>query len=209
VYDRALDIAIFGGTFDPIHCAHLTVAREAANKFGLDRVQFIPAANPPHKRGASADYEDRYRMVELACAADQRFVPSRLEAGTQKSYSVDTIERVRAELAPGDRLFFIIGADAFAEIDTWHRAEDVIRAVDFIVVTRPGHDYITPHGARVHRLDTLALPISSSDIRTKLTSGAAVPELEPAVFDYIVTHGLYRGSTSAQAVSSCTPHIPA
>src|SRR5580693_6770416 len=114
--------AIFGGTFDPIHSAHLIVAREAADRFSLDQVLFIPGDNPPHK-AAGAPYEDRYRMVELACAADPRFVPSRLEEGVEKSYSIHTIERVQA---PGLTVFFIIGADAYAEIRTWYRWEDVV-----------------------------------------------------------------------------------
>src|ERR1700740_1867732 len=120
-----MTIAIFGGTFDPIHSAHLIVAREAADTFSLDRVLFIPAGNPPHK-GAGAPYEDRYRMVELACAQDARFIPSRLEEGHEKMYSIHTIERVRAE---NGELFFVIGADAFAEIETWHRWRDVVAAV--------------------------------------------------------------------------------
>src|ERR1051326_2449682 len=131
---------IFGGTFDPIHSAHLIVAREAADAFALDQVLFIPAGNPPLKE-AAAPYEDRYRMVELACAEDPRFVPSRLEEGVEKSYSLYTIQRVK-----GPELFFIIGADAFAEIRSWHRWEDVVAAVQFIVVTRPGHAYTTQIG---------------------------------------------------------------
>ena len=88
-------LALFGGTFDPIHNAHLTVAREAAAQFHLDQVWFVPAAHPPHKSDhTGATYEDRYRMTELACQADPRFVASRLEAGAAKSYSVDTVERV-------------------------------------------------------------------------------------------------------------------
>src|ERR1700691_4507249 len=114
--------AIFGGTFDPIHSAHLVVAREAAEAFALDRVLFIPAANPPHKE-AGAPYEDRFRMVELACAADPRFVPSRLAEDRAVSYSIHTIERLKA---PGESLLFIIGADAFAEIRSWRRWEDVV-----------------------------------------------------------------------------------
>jgi nicotinate-nucleotide adenylyltransferase len=180
--------AIFGGTFDPIHNAHLTVAREAADAFALDQVLFIPAAHPPHK-AAGADYEHRYRMVELACAADPRFIPSRLEAGLEKSYSIHTIERVKAE---GGDVFFIIGADAFAEIQSWYRWQEVVRAVDFIVVTRPGHHYDTPPGARVHRLETVALPVSSSEIRAALARGESPPQLPDAVAQYIRAHGLYR-----------------
>src|SRR5258706_2408691 len=181
-------IAIFGGTFDPIHTAHLVVAREAAQPFSLDRVLFIPAANPPHKE-AGATYEHRYRMVELACAGEPRFVPSRLEEGSEKSYSIHTIERVKAE---GGDVFFVIGADAFADIRTWFRWEDVVRAVDFIVVTRPGHSYSVPPGARVHRLDTIDLPGSSTEIRQLLTSGKAARELPKSVVDYIRANALYQ-----------------
>ena len=210
--------AIFGGTFDPIHSAHLVVAREAAEAFALDRVLFIPAANPPHKE-AGAPYEDRFRMVELACAADPRFHPSRLEegrAGTgpprpsqipgtaegsteagsvvpassmEKSYSILTIERLRA---PGETLFFIIGADAFADIRSWRRWEDVVRGVEFIVVTRPGHVYDSPPGARVRSLETIALPVSSSEIRQELSNGRTPSDLPPAVAEYIRSRGLYR-----------------
>lgn len=179
---------IFGGTFDPIHSAHLVMAREAADAFALDRVLFIPAGNPPHK-AAGAPYEDRFRMVELACAVDARFEPSRIEAGNETSYSIRTIERL---IAPEHTLFFIIGADAFAEITTWKRWQDVIRLVDFIVVTRPGHDYLSPAGARVHRLDTVALPGSSSEIRQELAQGRKSSLLPEAVADYIAARGLYR-----------------
>jgi nicotinate-nucleotide adenylyltransferase len=182
-----LKTAIFGGTFDPIHCAHLTVAREAADRFALDRVLFVPAGNPPHKRGVHTDYEDRYRMVELACAGEPKFEPSRIEAGQEKSYSIVTIERLRGQ----GQLFFITGADAFAEITTWHRWEEVVALVDFIVVTRPGHDYVEPEGSRVHRLDTLALNVSSSAIRRRLARHENVPELPTAVQAYVRAHRLY------------------
>jgi nicotinate-nucleotide adenylyltransferase len=180
--------AIFGGTFDPIHSAHLEMARQAADQFALDRVLFIPAGNPPHKH-ADTPFEHRYRMVELACAADPRFVASRLEEGKQKSYSIDTIERVKA--ANGEVLF-IIGADAFAEIKTWHRWQDVIRAVEFIVAARPGHQIVSPPGASVHRLETVELPVSSSEIRDALVRGETPSELPPAVADYIQATGLYQ-----------------
>lgn len=186
-----MKLAIFGGTFDPIHSAHLIVAREAADRFSLDRVLFIPAANPPHKSDTATSFEDRYRMVELACAGEPRFLPSRLEEGREKSYSFHTIERVKQTLGAGDELFFLIGADAFAEIDSWYRWRDVIAMVDFIVVTRPGHTYRVPDGARLHRLETLALPVSSSDVREKLSRGRPAGELPAAVQEYIEKRGLY------------------
>ncbi|HEX4595184.1 MAG TPA: nicotinate-nucleotide adenylyltransferase [Bryobacteraceae bacterium] len=182
-------LALFGGTFDPIHNAHLTVAREAADQFQLDQVWFIPAAHPPHKAALSgANYEDRYRMTELACQADPRFVASRLEEGEKKSYTIDTIQKVRTQ---GENPYFIIGADAFAEITSWHRWQDLLGLTEFIVVTRPGHHYSAPPTARVHRLDTIALPISSSDIRRRLAAGQAPPQLPVAVAGYIAEKGLY------------------
>jgi nicotinate-nucleotide adenylyltransferase len=192
--------AIFGGTFDPIHSAHLEMARNAADQCRLDRVLFIPAGNPPHKH-AEVSYEHRYRMLELACTADPRFIASRLEEGAEKSYSIDTIERVLAaggasgSGAADGAFFFIIGSDAFAEIQTWRRWEEVIRAVEFIVVARRGYEIAAPPGARVHRLESIELPVSSSDIRDALARGESPPDLPPAIANYIREHRLY-GSVS-------------
>jgi nicotinate-nucleotide adenylyltransferase len=187
-----VNLAIFGGTFDPIHDAHLAIARAAAERFHLDRVLFVPAAHPPHKHGVThAPFEDRVRMAELACAADARFEVSRLEEGTARSYSIDTIEKVRAALAPGDELFFLIGADAFAEIRTWHRWGEVARRVRFLVVSRPGHQYEVPAGVACERIDQVALPVSSSHIRSELARGRRPAGLPPAVLEYALGHGLY------------------
>jgi nicotinate-nucleotide adenylyltransferase len=186
-------LAIFGGTFDPVHQAHLAVAREAAGRFRLDRVLFIPAARPPHKQfGAHAPFEDRVRMLELATAGDPRFCVSRIEEHTVRSYSIDTVEKVRAQLAPGDDLYFLIGADAFAEIRTWHRWREVAASVCFLVVSRPHALYDAPPGVCFDRLDTLSLEISSSDVRRRLAAGERPPELSPPVLEYIAEHGLYR-----------------
>ncbi|MCC7499768.1 MAG: nicotinate (nicotinamide) nucleotide adenylyltransferase [Bryobacterales bacterium] len=187
-----MKLAIFGGTFDPIHNAHLMVAREAIGKFSLDRVLMVPAANPPHKQEQTpADYEDRYRMVALACGDDPRLQSSRLEEGGSKSYSYYTIGRVKETLGPNDTLYFLIGADAFAEIGSWFHARKVIEMVRFIVVARPGHVWNNPPGACVERLDTLALPVSSSEIRRQLAAGREPPELPPAVMRFIRERGLY------------------
>lgn len=192
-------LALFGGTFDPVHNAHLTVARDAANTFQLDQVWFLPAAHPPHKSAQSmASFDDRCNMVELACAGEKRFVLSLLEAGEGKSYSIDSIEKVRAQ---GHQPFFIIGADAFADIGTWHRWQDLLQLTEFIVVTRPGHQYIAPDGARVHRLDTVALPFSSSEIRRRLAAGEMPAELPPSVATYIAGHSLYGFPRNSAAVS--------
>jgi len=188
-----LRLAIFGGTFDPIHNAHLAVAREAAVRLHLEKVWLVPAERPPHKKRVThAPYEDRFRMVELACRNEPALEASRLEEGTASSYSIDTIEKVRARLAPDDRLFFVIGADAFAEIESWRRWREVVRAVEFIVVSRPGHRYAVPEGAIVHRLETVDLPVSSSEIRRKLAEGDYHVDVPAAVLDYIRARGLYR-----------------
>jgi nicotinate-nucleotide adenylyltransferase len=185
-------LAIFGGTFDPIHQAHLAIAREAAERCGLDRVLLVPAANPPHKTGVThTPYEHRIRMAELACRAQPHLEVSRLEEGTEWSYSIDTIEKVRARMSDGDDLFFVIGADAFADIRTWHRWRDVVRAVCFLVVSRPGGTYDVPTEARVQRLDRLEMSISSSEIRRQLAAGERPPEVPRPVLDYILEHRLY------------------
>jgi nicotinate-nucleotide adenylyltransferase len=186
-----LRLAILGGTFDPIHNAHLSVATEAVAHCHLDKVLFVPASHPPHKSGRThADYEHRVRMVELACAGDPRFEVSRLEQNTA-SYSIDTITKLRKQLGPDDQLFFLIGADAFAEIETWHRWREVVSAVTFIVASRPGHDFRVPHGATIERLQTVDLPYSSSTIRHALAAGERPAELPEAVLHYIYEHRLY------------------
>lgn len=187
-------LALFGGTFDPIHNAHIAIAREAADHFHLNRVLLIPNAIPPHKqRQTTAAYARRFAMAELAAQADPRLTASRLEEGQATSYSILTIERVRRELPAGTELYFLIGADAFSEIETWFRWRDVIEQVDFIVLSRPGYVYDIPTGARVHRLETLQLHVSSTDIRRRLAHGEAPPELPAAVLTYIRANRLYVG----------------
>ena len=182
--------AVFGGTFDPIHNAHLAIAGEALSRLGLDRILFIPASHPPHKPGAAiASWEDRVRMAELACAGDPRFEVSRIEQHANPSYSIDTIEKLLA-LGSGP-LAFLIGADAFADIRTWRRWQDVVRLVEFIVVTRPGAQYEAPPGARIHELPGLDLPLSSSAIREEIARGASDLAVPPAALEYIRERGLY------------------
>jgi nicotinate-nucleotide adenylyltransferase len=186
-------ICVFGGTFDPIHKAHLRIAEEAAQRFDLDKVLFVPAGNPPHKESANVtSYEDRFRMVELACAPYPKFQASRLEEGTAPSYTIETLERLRAYIGPDDRLFFLIGADAFDELETWRRWKDVVALTEFIVVSRPGRDYHIPENAQVHRLEGLELPVSSSTIRLRLAAGESTPEVPAEVRAFIEKRGLYR-----------------
>ena len=168
------------------------MAAAAADEFHLSRVLFVPAHHPPHKGGVTyAPYEDRVHMVEIACAADRRFEASRLEEGTERSYSIDTIEKLRATLAPEDELFFIIGADAFAEVRTWLRWKDVARAVRFLVVSRPGYRYDVPSEIKAERLDTVDLPASSSQVRQALAASNTPESVPEGVMQYIKVHCLY------------------
>lgn len=185
-------LGIFGGTFDPIHDAHLAIAEAARDTFELDRVLVIPAANPPHKRGAAVSYRHRFRMVELACEGHDRLEPSRLEEGEEQSYSIRTIERIKASVCPSCRLFFLIGADAFAEITTWRRWRDVVMNVEFIVVARPAAQYEIPEGATVHPLHEVLMPVSSSGIRATLAAGNRPEFLPSPVYEYIDRNKLYR-----------------
>jgi nicotinate-nucleotide adenylyltransferase len=190
---------VFGGTFDPVHNAHLAVARTALLRFNPKRILFVPAAKPPHKGGgAHAGFEDRAHMLDLACADEPRFEVSRIErpgsAGGRPSYSILTIEALLAmDEGPLD---FLIGADAFAEIRSWHRWQDVVRLVEFIVVTRPGASYDAPAGAVVHELAGLELPESSSAIRAQLERGAETVAVPAAVLAWIRNRGLYGTSVT-------------
>jgi nicotinate-nucleotide adenylyltransferase len=129
-------------------------------------------------------------MLEVACAGETAFEVSRIEEGTARNYSILTIEKL---LAGGSGpLSFLIGADAFAEIHTWHRWQEVVAAVDFIVVPRPGASWEVPPGAVAHELDGVELPVSSSEIRSRLAAGDCNVPVPTAVLDYIRQHGLYR-----------------
>lgn len=142
---RERRVALFGGTFDPVHIGHLAVARAAERRFHLDEIHFVPTGHPPHKhRRDMASYADRYAMVSLACADHPQFVPSLAEAGTDGSghetfYSIDTVKHYKQKLhGSGAHLYFIVGADAFLEIPTWKQYETLLGLCDFIVVSRPG-----------------------------------------------------------------------
>lgn len=190
-----MKIAIFGGTFDPIHYGHLQVARTARDRFSLDRVIFVPSYAPHHKNLKTyASFEDRLEMVRLACEDEPGFEVSDIESQLGKSYSYCTIIAIRESLKPEDELYFLIGADAFAEIRTWYRWQDVIRMIEFIVIARPGYSYEVPDGAVVHKVDDVHIPISATELRRRLSRGEPVPEIPPKVLAYIKSRGLYVNS---------------
>ena len=137
-------IALFGGSFDPVHNGHLAVARAADRRFNFDEILFIPSSHPPHKyRQHLAPFPHRFAMVALACTEHPHFVPSLAEAGEDFSaqqlfYSVDTVRHFKHVYQHhGDHLYFLIGADAFLEIPTWKEYESLLGLCDFIVAARP------------------------------------------------------------------------
>jgi nicotinate-nucleotide adenylyltransferase len=134
-------IALFGGTFDPVHLGHLAVARAAAEKFDLGRIYFVPADIPPHKQKRPLTaFQHRFAMLALAAAEEPRFVPSLLDAPTgQANYSIDSVRRFKKTLKKSDKLYFLVGMDAFQDIATWRQPEDLLAECDFIVASRPGY----------------------------------------------------------------------
>lgn len=215
-----MNIALFGGTFDPIHAGHLQAARAAAKRFRLGRVLFIPTGNPPHKyRHRLTPYPQRFAMVALACAGETRFVPSLLEAPAAHGgpqYSVDTVRAAKRLLRPRDRLFFLIGVDAFLDLPHWKEFRRLLDMVSFIVVSRPGFDPASirqtvppdlllkggtsesPDAFRlrhstVHILRGVDVPVASRDIRDAIRAGRRVAGLVPPLVEqYIRKEGLYR-----------------
>jgi nicotinate-nucleotide adenylyltransferase len=133
-------VALFGGTFDPVHCGHLAVARSAAERFRLAVVYFVPADVPPHKRNRQlTDFQHRFAMLALATAEDKRFIPSLLDAPSGRpNYSIETVRKLKSQLNKSDRLYYLIGMDAFKDIGTWHQAEQLLAECEFIVASRPG-----------------------------------------------------------------------
>jgi len=132
-------VAIYGGTFDPVHFGHLEVARRVLKLFELDEVIFVPACVPPHKRNANISSAfHRFAMIALATEQDQNLRVSSVELDAPEfPYAVETIERMKNV---SERLFFLIGADSWAEISTWHEWRKLLKMCDVIAVTRPGHD---------------------------------------------------------------------
>ncbi|HVS83418.1 MAG TPA: nicotinate-nucleotide adenylyltransferase [Pyrinomonadaceae bacterium] len=137
--------AIYGGTFDPVHNGHMTVARSVSQLFALDQLIFVPAFVPPHKRGAGISPAfHRFAMLALATEDDASFRISTIELDEpERPYAVETVARIQDQLGSDSRLFFIMGADSWVEITTWFEWEKLLRMCDQIVVTRPGYELVT------------------------------------------------------------------
>jgi len=206
-------IGILGGTFDPVHIGHLRGALEVAEQFALDELRLIPSARPPHRETPQVSAEDRLAMVRLAVAGVAPLAVDDRELKRAKpSYTIDTLESLRAELAAEDQLFLLVGWDAFCGLPSWHRWEELLEHAHILVLQRPDADSEPPEALRnllaarsVNDPQALSGPsgqiafvwqtpleVSASQIRQLLASGKSVRFLVPdAVLAYIHAHGLY------------------
>jgi nicotinate-nucleotide adenylyltransferase len=241
-----MNIGLFGGTFDPVHRGHVALARAALQQCKLHRVYFVPANIPPHKqRQPLSPFVHRFAMLALATAEEKAFVPSLLEApeeretpirinarssnartekdGQEKpNYTIDTVRRLKQSCKASDKLFLLIGMDAFADIAKWHQAEALFRECEFVVASRPGYsladvanalpeslrprpevtrpfhkqpatgDLVLP-GVTIHLLADLHQPASATAIRQAAAAGKPLGRFVDApVAEYIRKMGLYK-----------------
>ncbi|THV41191.1 nicotinate-nucleotide adenylyltransferase [Glycomyces buryatensis] len=190
-------IGIFGGTFDPPHLGHLVAASEAAARCALDEVVFVPAGDPWQKHGRDiTDAAARLTMTRLAIAADLRFRISTCDIDREgPTYAIDTVADVRTEYDRPIELYFIMGADSLANLQTWHRVEELCKAVRFIALNRQGHsrrEVDTSFGIEVEFIDMPAVDLSSTECRERVREGEPIRYLvSDSVDSYISEHGLY------------------
>lgn len=206
-----MKIGILGGTFNPIHLAHLRIAEETRDKFALDRVIFIPAATPPHKpQVGELSFADRFEMVRLAVADNSSFTVSDMEGVRGgRSYSIDTLRALKLE-HPEDELYFIVGADSFNDIATWREYAAIFALCNVVCVQRPGSTVKSlakalpvaiagefcynesakklshSSGNAVYALDGVLLDISSSHIRLLARGGRSIRYLVPDTVEHYI-----------------------
>lgn len=220
-------IAIFGGTFDPIHSGHMQAAKAAARRLHLNKVLLAPTGCPPHKVGNGLTaYHHRFAMVALACAEDSRFVPSTLESPDLHPgphYSIDTVRRARRMLKSGDSLYFLIGLDALIDLPHWKQFRRLLNLTDFIVVSRPGFDsreiekalprdlldrrprrnsrQIRLRRTTLHVLPDVEVPVASTDLREAIRQKKSIKGMvPPMVEEYILKEGLYQAADQLYGV---------
>jgi nicotinate-nucleotide adenylyltransferase len=179
-------IGLFGGTFNPIHWGHIKVVKEVKQGFGLDKIWLIPAAVPPHKdRGNVAQANDRLEMIRLAVGSDSDFSVSDIELKRQgPSYTIDTLKHFKSSLSNNICLYFILGMDAFLEIDTWKSFRELFNEVPFIAISRPGTGCVK-NGNQWKALETILFSKVSMAYRFDASKQAYVhPDKKPVyVFD--------------------------
>jgi nicotinate-nucleotide adenylyltransferase len=200
-------IALYGGTFDPVHIGHLEIARRVSRVFEIEKVVFIPAQVAPHKIGRPVTEPiHRYAMLALATQADPQLVVSTFELDApDRRYTVDTVEHFQRELGDSSELFFIMGADSWSEITTWRDWERLLTMINHIVVTRPGFESSKSHvdelGERVVFTDAVMMDISATNIRRIASEGRyedLAGLLPGPVLEYIRKYQIYRELNEAK-----------
>lgn len=200
-------IGIIGGTFDPVHYAHLAIAEEVYSALKLARMIFVPAGEPPHKTGRRVTpARDRVAMLEQAIASNPHFALSLVDVRRSgPSYTVETLRLLRQELGPRAELYFVIGGDSLKDLPEWYDPAGIIAQATIVALMRPGYTDVTKErellAARLpgiqQRLITLEGPLmdlSSSDLRRRVAQGRPIKYQTPEVVEaYILQHRLYRG----------------
>jgi nicotinate-nucleotide adenylyltransferase len=206
-------IVLLGGAFDPVHHAHLIVARDIRERKGLPRITLMPSAHPPHKRAPRADAADRLAMCRLAIEGEEGFEVSDLELRRSgPSYTLDTVEQLRRSQGPDVEIRIIIGADMLADLPRWHRSGELVEQAGFYIACRPPWEqemesilasaesaFGSEKGRelRASVVETSRLDVSSTSIRRRLAEGRSVRYLVPdPVREYIESRGLYREGSS-------------
>jgi nicotinate-nucleotide adenylyltransferase len=198
-------LGVFGGTFDPVHLAHLIVAERCREAARLDRVLFVPAMQPPHKAGVPTPFERRVEMLELALAGSEHFAVDQAERERPgPSYTADLLAQLASRDA-GAELFLILGGDSLAQLHQWYAPERIVALATLLVVARPGSEPPDLAGLRQRlglaaeaplRVEVVPAPLlelSSSDIRQRCRLGQSIRYLVPrAVEVYIHERRLYR-----------------
>ena len=194
-------LGIFGGTFDPIHHAHLAIGEEARVRLKLDQVLFVPAAHQPLKAGHAASAQDRLAMVRLATATNPAFAFSDIEIRREgKSYTIDTLQMLHQQF-PTSELWLIVGADSIHTLPRWHRIAELIELVQFAIFERPqsSNDFsdvlrTLPNLAnRMTRFFGSRIDLSASELRERVAHNLPIRYLVPdAVADYIAEKKLYQ-----------------
>ncbi len=207
-------IGLYGGTFDPVHHGHLSIARKLIELFALDEVMLIPAHVPPHKRDARISPAwHRYAMLALATQGDARLCISTIELDApERPYTIDTLRRIKSSYHTEDaRSFFIMGADSWAEIVTWYEWERVVSEVEIVVVTRPDYEITTSHvGAEIQSRIVDLRDTNDADIAAMLNENSSKRRIyfTDAVFTATAAREIRRRVREAHGARELVDLIP-
>ncbi len=187
-------LGILGGSFDPLHLGHLWLAILAREQLDLESVLLIPAALPPHKGdGTLAPYTFRLEMLSRAVASHPGLIASDLEADRHPSYTVETLRRLRGDLAPDDEIWLLMGGDSLQDLASWREPDEILRLAHLGIYGRPGHAVVPPPGARARWIKGPECGLSSTMIRERLRAGLPVDRFVPAeIAQLIETSEHYR-----------------